>query len=264
MKLKFCSLYSGSSGNCQYIKTENATIIVDAGLSGKRIQQEIVNIGEDPKKIDAIFITHEHIDHIQGAGIMSRRLNIPIYANEKTWEAMSPCIGDIKSHNIKILGEHVQIGDLTVKPFDISHDSAHPVGYNIFYKNKKISLVTDTGCVNETITNSIIDSDLLLVESNHDEDMVLIGPYPWSLKRRVLSEFGHMSNDTAGHLIAKIIKKGTEIVLLGHLSKENNFPELAYKTVESILLENSIDVNPGICLDLTYRDRSSKVYEIGV
>lgn len=264
MKLKFCSLYSGSSGNCQYIKTENATIIVDAGLSGKRIQQEIVNIGEDPKKIDAIFITHEHIDHIQGAGIMSRRLNIPIYANEKTWEAMSPCIGDIKSHNIKILGEHVQIGDLTVKPFDISHDSAHPVGYNIFYKNKKISLVTDTGCANETITNSIIDSDLLLVESNHDEDMVLIGPYPWSLKRRVLSEFGHMSNDTAGHLIAKIIKKGTEIVLLGHLSKENNFPELAYKTVESILLENSIDVNPGICLDLTYRDRSSKVYEIGV
>ncbi len=263
MKLKFCSLYSGSSGNCQYIKTENATIIVDAGLSGKRIQQEIVNIGEDPKKIDAIFITHEHIDHIQGAGIMSRRLNIPIYANEKTWEAMSPCIGDIKSHNIKILDDNVQIGDLTVKAFDISHDSVHPVGYNIFYKNKKISIVTDTGCVNETITNSIMDSDLLLVESNHDEDMVLIGPYPWPLKRRVLGEFGHMSNDTAGHLIAKIIKKGTEIVLLGHLSKENNFPELAYKTVESILLENSIDVNPGICLDLTYRDRSSKVYEIG-
>lgn len=263
MKLKFCSLYSGSSGNCQYIKTENATIIVDAGLSGKRIQQEIVNIGEDPKKIDAIFITHEHVDHIQGAGIMSRRLDIPIYANEKTWEAMSPCIGEIKPHNMKILDEHVQIGDLTIKSFDISHDAAHPVGYNIFYKNKKISIVTDTGCVNETITNSIMDSDLLLVESNHDEDMVLIGPYPWPLKKRVLGEFGHMSNDTAGHLIAKIIKKGTEIVLLGHLSKENNFPELAYKTVESILLENSICVNPGICLDLTYRDKSSKVYEIG-
>ena len=262
MKLKFCSLYSGSSGNCHYIKTGNATILVDAGLSGKRIQQEIVNIGEDPKKIDAIFITHEHIDHIQGAGIMSRRLDIPIYANEKTWEAMSSCIGDVKSHNIKILDEHIQVGDLTIKPFDISHDSAHPVGYNIFYENKKISLVTDTGCVNETITNSIMDSDLMLVESNHDEDMVLIGPYPWHLKRRVLGEFGHMSNDTAGHLISKIVRKGTEIVLLGHLSKENNFPELAYKTVESILLENSIEVNPGVCLDLTYRDRSSKVYEI--
>jgi phosphoribosyl 1,2-cyclic phosphodiesterase len=259
MKLKFCSLYSGSSGNCQYIKTQNATIIVDAGLSGKRIQQEIVNIGEDPKNI---FITHEHIDHIQGAGIMSRRLDIPIYANEKTWEAMSSCIGDVKSHNIKILDECTQIGDLTIKPFDISHDAVHPVGYNIFYENKKISLVTDTGCANGTITSSITDSDLLLVESNHDEDLVIIGPYPWPLKRRVLGELGHMSNEAAGCLIAEVVKKGTEIVLLGHLSKENNFPELAYKTVESILLEGSIDVNPGVCLDLTYRDRSSKVYEI--
>lgn len=262
MKLKFCSLYSGSSGNCQYIKTENATIIVDAGLSGKKIQQGIVDIGEDPKKIDAIFITHEHVDHILGAGVMSRRLNIPIYANKKTWEAMGSSIGDIKSCNMKILDKTTEIGDLEIKSFDISHDSAHPVGYNIFYQNKKISLVTDTGSVNETIIKNIMDSDLLLIESNHDEDMVLIGPYPWPLKRRVLGEFGHMSNDTAGALIAKIVKRGTEIVLLGHLSKENNFPQLAYKTVESILMENSIDVNPGICLDLTYRDRVSKVYEI--
>lgn len=262
MKLKFCSLFSGSSGNCQYIKTENTTILVDAGLSGKKIQQEIVNIGEDPKKVDAIFITHEHIDHIQGAGIMSRRLNVPIYANRKTWEAMGTYIGDIKSENIRILDECAEVGDLSIMPFDISHDAAHPVGYNIFYKNKKISLVTDTGCTNDLIINSIMDSDLLLVESNHDEDMVLIGPYPWTLKRRVLGEFGHMSNDTAGNLISRVVRRGTEIVLLGHLSKENNFPQLAYKTVENILKENFIDVNPGICLEMTYRDKSSKVYEI--
>lgn len=262
MKLKFCSLYSGSSGNCQYIKTENTTILVDAGLSGKKIQQEIMNIGEDPKKIDALFITHEHSDHIQGAGIISRRFDVPIYANAKTWEAMSSAIGEIKSHNIRIMDDIVEVGDLAVRSFDISHDAAHPVGYNIFYNNKKISLVTDTGCVNDNITTSIMDSDLLLVESNHDEDMVLIGPYPWPLKRRVLGEFGHMSNDTAGHLISKVVKRGTEIVLLGHLSKENNFPQLAYKTVENILKENCIEVNPGICLDMTYRDRSSRVYEI--
>lgn len=262
MKLKFCSLYSGSSGNCQYIKTENTTILVDAGLSGKKIQQEIMNIGEDPKKIDALFITHEHSDHIQGAGIISRRFDVPIYANARTWEAMSSAIGEIKSHNIRIMDDIVEVGDLAVRAFDISHDAAHPVGYNIFYNNKKISLVTDTGCVNDNITNSIMDSDLLLVESNHDEDMVLIGPYPWPLKRRVLGEFGHMSNDTAGHLISKVVKRGTEIVLLGHLSKENNFPQLAYKTVENILKENCIEVNPGICLDMTYRDRSSRVYEI--
>ncbi len=260
--MEFCSLFSGSSGNCQYIKTENTTILVDAGLSGKKIQQEIVNIGEDPKKIDAIFITHEHIDHIQGAGIMSRRLNVPVYANKKTWDAMYPYIGNINPENIKILEECAEIGDLSVMPFDISHDSAHPVGYNIFYKNKKISIVTDTGCINELIINKIMNSDLLLIESNHDEDMVLIGPYPWPLKRRVLGEFGHMSNDTAGDLISKVVKRGTEIVLLGHLSKENNFPQLAYKTVENILKENSIDVNPGICLEMTYRDKSSKIYEI--
>ena len=260
--MEFCSLFSGSSGNCQYIKTENTTILVDAGLSGKKIQQEIVNIGEDPKKIDAIFITHEHIDHIQGAGIMSRRLNVPVYANKKTWDAMYPYIGNINPENIKTLEECAEIGDLSVMPFDISHDSAHPVGYNIFYKNKKISIVTDTGCINELIINKIMNSDLLLIESNHDEDMVLIGPYPWPLKRRVLGEFGHMSNDTAGDLISKVVKRGTEIVLLGHLSKENNFPQLAYKTVENILKENSIDVNPGICLEMTYRDKSSKIYEI--
>ena len=204
--MEFCSLFSGSSGNCQYIKTENTTILVDAGLSGKKIQQEIVNIGENPKKIDAIFITHEHVDHIQGVGIMSRRLNVPVYANKKTWEAMCPYIGNIKSENIKILDECAEIGDLSVMPFDISHDAAHPVGYNIFYKNKKISIVTDTGCINELIINKTMDSDLLLIESNHDEDMVLIGPYPWPLKRRVLGEFGHMSNDTAGDLISKVVK----------------------------------------------------------
>lgn len=262
MKIKFCSLYSGSSGNCQYVKTEDATILIDAGLSGKRIQQEIMNIGEDPKKIDAIFITHEHIDHVQGAGIMSRRLNIPIYANEKTWEAMSSVIGDIKSHNIKILNDYTEIGHIVVKPFNISHDSAQPVGYNIFYQNKKISIVTDTGCINDSIMTSIVNSDIMLVESNHDEDMVLIGPYPWPLKKRVLGEFGHMSNDTAGELISKVVKRGNEIVLLGHLSKENNFPQLAYKTVENILIENCIEVNPGVCLDMTYRDKASKVYEI--
>lgn len=262
MSLKFCSLFSGSSGNCQYIKTKNTSILVDAGLSGKKIQQEMASIGEDPKNIDAIFITHEHLDHVQGAGIISRRFDVPIYANEETWEAMKSIVGEVKSHNMRIIKDCAEVGDFYVEAFDISHDSVKPVGYNIYYNNRKISMVTDTGCTNDKIINSIKDSDLLLIESNHDEDMVLIGPYPWSLKRRVLGEFGHMSNDAAGNLISKVLKKGTEIVLLGHLSKENNFPQLAYKTVENILIENGIDVNPGICLNMTYRDKASLVYEL--
>ena len=262
LKLQFCSLYSGSSGNCQLIKTDKTTILVDAGLSGVKIQQEIKNLGADPKAVAAIFITHEHSDHIQGAGILSRRYDIPIYANQETWEAMEPIIGNVKPHNVKLVGDGVEIGDMYVSPFDISHDAAHPVGYNIYKESKKICLVTDTGCINDDIVENVKNSDLMLVESNHDEDMVLIGRYPWPLKRRVLSEVGHMSNDTAGELITKALKKGTEIVLLGHLSKENNFPELAFKTVENILKAKGIEVNPGVRLAMTYRDRASAVYEI--
>lgn len=260
--MKFCSLYSGSSGNCQFIKAGNTKILVDAGLSGKKIQQAMISISEDPADIHGIFVTHEHIDHIQGAGILSRRFNIPIYANEETWKAMQPSIGEIKSENIKIFDEGVEIGELYVQAFDISHDAVKPVGYKIFNKDKKISLLTDTGCVTESIKQNIMNSDLLLIESNHDEDMVLIGSYPWPLKRRVLGEYGHMSNDLAGTLLAEILKKGTEIVLLGHLSKENNFPELAYKTVENILKEKNIPIEEGITLNMTYRDKSTKVYEI--
>lgn len=260
--MKFCSLYSGSSGNSQFIKAGNTKILVDAGLSGKKIQEAIKGIGEDPTEIQGIFITHEHIDHIQSAGILSRRYNIPIYANEKTWIAMQPTIGEVKSENIKICDCSVEIGELFVEAFDVSHDAAKPVGYKIFNKNKKISLLTDTGCVSEEIEKHISDSDLLLIESNHDEDMVLVGPYPWPLKRRVLGEFGHMSNNLAGKLLSKILKKGSEIVLLGHLSKENNFPELAYKTVECILNENNIYIKDGLILDMTYRDKSSKLYEL--
>lgn len=260
--MKFCSLYSGSSGNSQFIKAGNTKILVDAGLSGKKIQQAIESIGETPADIQGIFITHEHIDHIQCAGILSRRFNIPIYANEKTWIAMQPSIGEIKPENVKIFESCVEIGELFVQAFDVSHDAANPVGYKIFNQNKKISLLTDTGCVSDDIKKHIADSDLLLIESNHDEDMVLVGSYPWPLKKRVLGEFGHMSNDLAGTLLSEVLKKGSEIVLLAHLSRENNFPELAYKTVEGILNENNIFVKDGLVLDMTYRDKSSKVYEL--
>lgn len=260
--MKFCSLYSGSSGNCQFISAGDTRILVDAGLSGKKIQEAIINIGENPADIKGIFITHEHIDHIQGAGILSRRFNIPIYANEETWTAMQPSIGEVKPENMIIFEENIEVGELYIQAFDVSHDAAKPVGYKIFNKNKKISLLTDTGCVTDAMKQNIMNSDLLLIESNHDEDMVLIGSYPWPLKRRVLGEYGHMSNDLAGNLLSEILKRGNEIVLLGHLSKENNFPELAYKTVENILKEKNISIDEGITLNMTYRDKSTKVYEI--
>ena len=147
MNIKFCSLSSGSSGNCQYIETKGSRILVDAGFSGKKIESLLSSIEVDPTSIDAILVTHEHIDHIQGVGVLSRRYDIPIYANAKTWEGMSPIIKKVKSHNIKVFDSNkdFQLNDLDIYPFIVSHDSLEPVGYIMNHNNKKISIITDTG-----------------------------------------------------------------------------------------------------------------------
>ncbi len=262
MTIRFCSLASGSSGNCQYIETDKVKLLVDAGLSGKKIQESLISIEVDPSTINGILVTHEHKDHIHGIGILSRRFNIPIYANEKTWISMESQIGEVKEEN-KITfntDKTFEINDLNIHPFMISHDAIEPVGYSFYYKDIKISLVTDTGCVSEEVKENIKNSHLLLIESNHDVEMLKVGKYPWYLKRRILGEHGHLSNDDAGKLLAEVLCGKNECILLGHLSKENNFPELAYQTVANILTEKGINVTKDISLDLTYRDRPSKVY----
>lgn len=262
MTIRFCSLASGSSGNCQYIETDKVKLLVDAGLSGKKIQESLISIEVDPSTINGILVTHEHKDHIHGIGILSRRFNIPIYANEKTWISMESQIGEVKEEN-KITfntDKTFEINDLNIHPFMISHDAIEPVGYSFYYKDIKISLVTDTGCVSEEVKENIKNSHLLLIESNHDVEMLKVGKYPWYLKRRILGEHGHLSNDDAGKLLAEVLCGKNECILLGHLSKENNFPELAYQTVANILTEKGINVTKDISLDFTYRDRPSKVY----
>lgn len=262
MSIKFCSLASGSSGNCQYIETDKVKLLVDAGLSGKRIQESLISIGVDPSTINGILVTHEHKDHIHGVGILSRRFNIPIYANENTWLSMKTEIGEIKEENIIIFDTNkiFEVKDLNIYPFDISHDSVEPVGYSFHHKNIKISIVTDTGYASEEVKGSIKNSHLLMVESNHDVEMLKVGSYPWFLKKRILGEYGHLSNEDAGRLITEVISGNNECILLGHLSKENNFPELAYETVAGILTENGINIKNDINLNLTYRDKPTKVY----
>lgn len=262
MSIRFCSLASGSSGNCQYIETDKVKILVDAGLSGKKIQESLVSIDVDPSTINGILVTHEHKDHIHGIGILSRRFGIPIYANQKTWLNMKPEIGEIKEENIIVFDTNktFEINDLNIHPFNISHDAIEPVGYSFYYKNIKISLVTDTGYVSEEVKENIKNSHLLMIESNHDVEMLKVGKYPWFLKKRILGEHGHLSNDDAGRLLAEIISRENQCILLGHLSKENNFPELAYQTVANILTEKGINVTSDISLDLTHRDKPTKVY----
>ena len=264
--IKFTSLYSGSSGNCIFIGTATTRILIDAGLSGISIINALKSIGENPKDINGILVTHEHSDHIKGVGILSRKFNIPIYANQKTWERMDDSIGVVKDENRRIItketkkpmqcslfeyidGESVsyeecdfyrsfEIGDMGVSCYPTSHDSVEPVCYSLHINNKKISVATDMGYVTDTVKENIVGSDLLFIESNHDVDKLKKGPYPWSLKRRILSNQGHLSNETAASFVAHNVQKGTTQVVLGHLSKENNVPHLAYdaslKSLESI------------------------------
>jgi phosphoribosyl 1,2-cyclic phosphodiesterase len=262
--IKFCSLSSGSSGNCQYIETDRARVLVDAGFSGRRIENLLSSIDVCPTSIDYILITHEHIDHIKGAGVLSRRYDIPILANERTWFNMTEKIGEIKAKNIKVIesDKDLEIKDLGVHPFKIFHDAADPLGYIFFYESTKITIMTDTGWVNNSMKDKIKGSSLYLLESNHDVDMLKEGNYPWYLKKRISSTQGHLSNDDAGEILSQVLLGEGEIILLAHLSQENNIPSLAQETVGKFVKKSGINTQKDITLDLTYRDRPTKVYSL--
>lgn len=260
----FCPLYSGSSGNSVFIGTKNTKILVDAGLPGKKIDEAIVSIGQNPRDLNGIFITHEHSDHIKGVGIISRKYDIPIYANDATWCAMESSLGKIKEHNIKIMDKRtvVEINDMQIKSFCIPHDAAGPVGYTIQAEGKQSSVATDLGVFTDEILENIKSSEVVLLESNHDVEMLKFGPYPYPLKRRVLSEIGHLSNDDCGKAIVTLIKHGIlRNLYLGHLSNTNNHPDLAYQTVLNILNENNINIGKDVAISLAERHKPSNYIE---
>jgi len=262
--IKFCSLFSGSSGNCIFIGTDKAKILIDSGLSGSTVANALQEIGEDASKLNAIFVTHEHSDHVQSVGILSRRYDIPIYANSGTWCAMERRLGKIKEENKKILYKCdnqpcAEIGDILVQCYEIPHDAADPVAYTFNIGCRKISVATDIGHITDTIRNNIKGSDLMLVESNHDISMLETGRYPWDLKQRILGDNGHLSNEMAASLVTEMALNGTSRIFLGHLSGENNFPELAYETSRSMLTENDISVVNDVMLTVAQRERHSEI-----
>ena len=265
MNFKVCSLYSGSSGNSTYIGTEKTHILVDAGVSMKNIVTGLKQLEVDGRQLTGVLITHEHSDHIKGVGAISRQFNVPIYANEETWQAMDSKLGRIDSANRRVFnnGMDFYIQDINVQPYQIPHDAADPVGFSLFYKNKKISITTDLGHTNSKIIKAVMDSDLVILEANHDADMLKAGPYPMYLKKRILGRKGHLSNEDTGQALLELIKGKVTHVLLAHLSRENNYPQLAYQTVVNILSSNDIQVGKDIQVDMTYRDRASNFYHIG-
>ncbi len=267
MKLEFCSLNSGSNGNSTFAAAGKTRLLIDAGLPGRSLTKALELINVLPETIDAILVTHEHSDHIRGAGVLSRKYRIPIYANEDTWEtdAMRRIVGEIPISLRRIFQSEDEffIGDIGVMSKPIPHDAAAPVCFRLYAGSRSAAVATDMGRVPRDVIRFLAGSDLILLESNHDPDMLLANlRYPESLKRRILGGKGHLSNLTCAQTLMKLFETGVRNALLGHLSQDNNTPELAMHTVVSELSRQGLRPGEDIRLDLTWRDRIGGYYTL--
>lgn len=240
--MRLCSLYSGSSGNCIYIGSEQANILVDVGVSTKKVVEALQTIDVKPEEIDGILITHEHSDHIGGLGVFLRKYNIPVYGTSKTLEAVTNYknLGKVDFGLFHSISPEVSFSlkDIYIKAVSTWHDAADPVCYTISDENKKISIATDLGDYDDHIVNALSGCDAMLIEANHDIRMLEVGPYPYVLKKRILSKYGHLSNERGGQLVRQLLNDHIKGIYLGHLSKENNYPDLAYEAVKNELFGN--------------------------
>lgn len=263
MMLKFCSLYSGSTGNSLYVESNNAKILVDSGVSAKKVEDGLNLIGVDINDINAILVTHEHSDHVQSLGTISKKYNIPVFANKETWNYMPNQKDKISQNNIRFYNanENFEIGDFVIHPFNIPHDAANPCGFSFSCNNEKFSIATDLGHITTNVMDCLEGSSFLMLEANYDPEVLKCSKYPYLLKTRISGPNGHLSNNLAGETIAKLINSGLENVILGHLSKENNFPELAYNTVLEKLHMNNYD-KTSVDISVAKRDMPSNVIEI--
>ena len=265
MGMVFCPLFSGSTGNACFVATENTRVLVDAGVTASALVKALDQVGCDPHQLDGILVTHEHIDHIKGIGVMARRYGVRIYANELTWIAMDVCgkLGTIpdRCRVVYESGRDFALGDMRISPLPISHDAADPAGYLLDQGMNRIGIATDTGVLPKAVLEGLSGCQIVLLESNHDEDLLERNPrYPAQLKRRILSKKGHLSNAAAGAAAVELTRMGVPRIALGHLSQHNNTPELAFDTVVETLLK--ADIRPGRDLEmaLTWPDRIGKVW----
>ncbi len=243
--MRLCSIASGSSGNCIYVGDDHTHLLVDTGISKKRVEAGLNVLEIRGEELKGILITHEHSDHIQGLGVFSRRYKIPIYATKGTIEGIKKCdsLGKLPGgilHEIRI-DEKFCLGGLKISPFAISHDANEPCGYRIESDNKAAAVVTDLGTYDEYTVDNLKNLNAVVLEANHDLHMLEVGPYPYPLKRRVMGDRGHLSNELSGRLLCDILHDELQSVVLGHLSRENNYAELAYETVK---LEVTMGDNP--------------------
>ncbi len=240
--MKLCSIASGSSGNCIYVGNKNTHILIDAGVTCKRMEEGLKKIGVAPENVEAILITHEHIDHVRGINVFLKKNGTKVYGTKETLQAMHQASGNssIPGSLLHAVSpdETFQINDLTINPFSLPHDARNPVGYTIESGGHKIGMATDLGMYDSYILSKLTDSEILYIEANHDVNMLMVGGYPYSLKQRIVGSKGHLSNESSAELIKELLHENMKHILLAHMSKENNYAELAYETVKQIVYEN--------------------------
>ncbi len=289
MSFSFCSFSSGSSGNCYFIRTERTAILLDAGISCKRIMEGLSAVATAPAEVSALLITHEHSDHVKGVATLAKKLPaLEVFASYGTWTAIDERVPRERQRLVES-GSLFAIGDIDVLPFSVSHDAAEPMGYSFFHEGKKLSVLTDTGYIPEEVFAHIEDSDFLVLEANYEPEMLLMGRYPYFLKHRIQGEKGHLSNLDAADAICRLAgapisasrpgsahcgncgslaeaeaaAQGRRLtVLLAHLSKENNMPELAYQTVKNCLEEKDLFLGEDLKLEVLLRDRIGDLYQL--
>ena len=233
--LRVCVLGSGSKGNCTYIESPEARILLDAGLSAREIERRLQHIGRSPESLDGVLISHEHIDHIQGVGAFARRYQIPVYANPGTWRRAQHVVGVVAEVRAFATGTAFPLKDLLIEPFSLPHDADDPVAFRLSWCRRVTAVVTDLGYPSQLVRERIKGCHLLILEANHDDAMLKAGPYPWPLKQRISGKSGHLSNVQSSQLLRDVLHDELEYVVLAHLSEINNFPELARLTAQEAL-----------------------------
>ncbi|MBY5020622.1 MBL fold metallo-hydrolase [Streptococcus suis] len=261
---QYSILASGSSGNCFYLETPKKKILVDAGLSGKKITSLLAEIDRKPEDIDAILVTHEHSDHIHGIGVLARKYGMDIYANDLTWQAMDSKLGkiDMAQKHIFELGATKTFGDLDIESFGVSHDAASPQFYRFMKDDKSFVMLTDTGYVSDRMVGIVENADAYLIESNHDVEILRAGSYSWNLKQRILSDKGHLCNEDGADAMIRALGNRTKKIYLGHLSKENNIKELAHMTMVNQLAQADLAVGTDFQVYDTSPDSATQLTRI--
>lgn len=255
--MRVCVLGSGSSGNCTYIEYGLTRLLVDAGLRAKEIVQRLSLIAVEPETLSGILISHEHHDHIHGAAAIARKFKVPVFISPKALQ-FSPSSLQHVTHIPICADVPLQIGAFTITPFSTPHDSVDPLAFSIRAGQTRACIVTDIGFVSDNIRERIIKTDLLVIESNHDLEMLRTGPYPWSLKQRVMSNFGHLSNEALAFFLSEYYDGTERTVMLTHLSRQNNHPQLAYVSASRALEKKCKNTH----LHISMQDEISEILEI--